>query len=118
MLAREAVSGTKLCPNCGNILRAEDVSDPVPGGRHLQRELLFSIALAAILGFLWTANTAGERVGGLGAMGLLLWLLWRSRQRAAGKAVMKTGRYSCDYCYRRFEGEELRDISPRRDSGV
>lgn len=114
MLARDAVPGTKLCPNCGNILRAEDVLDPIAGGRHLRRELLFWVALAAILGFLWTANTTGERVGGLGAIILLGWLLRRSRQHASGMAVMKAGRYYCDYCHRRFEGEGLRELPPRR----
>lgn len=104
----------KLCPNCGNLLRAEGVPDPVPATRHLQRELLFWIALAVILGFLWTTSGTGERIGGLGAIVLLVWLLWRARRRAPGEAADGSGRYRCEYCHRRFEGEDLRELSPPR----
>jgi hypothetical protein len=106
--------GEKLCPNCGNILRAEGLPDPVPAGRQLGRELLFWLALAMVLAFLLNAGTTGERVGGLGAIALLIWLVRRSRRRAAPAGDSATGRYRCDYCQGRFEGEDLRDISPRR----
>lgn len=114
MLARDVAPGTRLCPNCGNILRAEGVPNSVPVGRHLLRELLFWVALAAILSFLWTASGSGDRIGGLGAIVLLLWLLRRSRRHAAAQSISESGRYRCDYCQGRFEGEDLRDISPRR----
>lgn len=106
--------GEKLCPNCGNILRAEGVPDPVPAGRRLGRELAFWLALAVILAFLLSASTTGERVGGLGAIGLLIWFQRRWRRRAAATGRTGTGRYRCDYCQGRFEGDDLRDISSRR----
>jgi hypothetical protein len=106
--------GEKLCPNCGNILRAEGVPDPVPAGRHLGRELAFWLALAVILAFLLSASTTGERVGGLGAIALLIWFQRRLRRSAAATGRTGTGRYRCDYCQGRFEGDDLRDISPRR----
>jgi hypothetical protein len=105
--------GAKLCPNCGNVLRAEDAPDSAPVGRHLLRELLFWVALAAILGFLWTASGTGERIGGLGAIGLLIWLLRRSRRRAARNAISEPAYYFCGYCHQRCESENLREVSPR-----
>jgi len=106
--------GEKLCPNCGNILRAEGVADSMPAGRRLGQELLFWLALAAVIAYLMGATTTGERVGGLGALALLVWFLRRSRKRAAPLGDSATGRYRCDYCQGRFEGDDLRDISPRR----
>jgi hypothetical protein len=106
--------GEKLCPHCGNILRAEGVPDPMPPGRRFARELMFWLALAAVLAYLMGATTTGERVAGLAAIALLIWLLRRSRRRAAPAAASGTGRFRCDYCQGRFEGEDLRDISPRR----
>ena len=106
--------GEKLCPNCGNILRAEGVPNPVPTGRHLGRELAFWLALALIFAFLLSATTTGERVGGLGVIALLIWFQRRWRRRAAATGGAGTGRYRCDYCQGRFEGDDLRDISPRR----
>ena len=108
------MAGEKLCPNCGNILRAEGAPDPVSDGRRFARELLFWLALAAILAFLMAATTTGDRVGGLGAIALLMWLRRRSGTRPAPASGSGTGRYRCDYCQGCFEGEELRDISPRR----
>lgn len=116
MPVQDAVPGTKLCPNCGNVLRAEGASEPRAAGGQLQRELLFWGALALVLGYLWTASGTGERIGGAGAIILLVWLLRRSRQRAAGQTLGEPGRYHCDYCQGRFEGEELREVSPRRAS--
>lgn len=105
--------GPKLCPNCGNILRAEGLPDPIPA-RHLRQEILFWLAMAAVLAFLLGASTTGERVGGLGVIALLIWLRRRSRRGFAPPPGGETGRYRCDFCGGQFEGEELRDISSRR----
>jgi len=107
------MSGAKLCPNCGNVLHAEGAFSSDPAGRHLLREVLFWIALALVLGFLWVASSTGERVAGLGAIILLVWLLRRSRQRAVHRSGSQADRHYCDYCQRWFEGEDLRELPLR-----
>ena len=104
----------RLCPNCGNLLRAEGRLGPVPAERILGRELLLWLAVTAILAFLWNASTNGERVGGLGAIVLVVWLLRRSRRQAAAASGNTSERYRCDYCQARYEGEGLREINPRQ----
>lgn len=102
-----------LCPKCGNILRGEQLLDPVPAVRRIARELVLWLCVAAIFTFLWGASTAGERIGGFVAIILVAWLLRRPRRHAAPAAEHATERYYCDYCKGRFEGESLREIDPR-----
>jgi len=107
------MSGTRLCPNCGYVLRAEGALSSVPVGRYLFRELLFWVALAVLLGFLWVASSTGERVAGVGAIALLVWLLRRSRGRAMRRGSCQSDRYHCAYCHQWFEGEDLRELPSR-----
>ena len=107
------MTGPKLCPNCGDILRTEGLMEPIPS-RDLTREILFWLAMAAVLAFLLGASTNGDRVGGLGAIALLIWLRRRSRKSLVRPSGADSERYHCDYCGGQFEGEKLRDISPRR----
>ncbi len=101
----------KLCPKCGNILRGEALADHVPAGRRLGRELLLWLCVAVILAFLWGAGTIGDRVGGVGAIVLIVWWLRRPSRRAAPAAENAAGRYCCDFCHGRFEGEGLREMA-------
>lgn len=102
-----------MCPKCGNILRREVLLDPVPASRRLARELALWLSVAAIFAFLWDATTTGERIGGLGALVLVAWFLRRPRSRTDTPAERATGRYYCDYCHGRFEGEGLREVDLR-----
>jgi len=107
------MSGARLCPYCGNILHAERALSSVPVGRYLFRELLFWIALAVLLAFLWVASSTGERVAGVGAIVLLVWLLRWSRGRAMRRGSSESDRYRCAYCHQWFEGEDLRELPAR-----
>ena len=105
----------RLCPKCGNILRGEELLDPVPAGRRLARELVLWLLVVVILTYLWGASTTGERIGGFGAIILVAWLLRRPRRRATTTVEHSSGRYHCDYCHGRFEGAGLREIDPPKD---
>ena len=105
------MSGGKLCPNCGNLLRV-DAPDPVPVGRLLLGVLLFWAAVALILAFLWSANSTGERIGALGAIALLVWLARRSRRRGRDP-VGDQAYFYCDQCQQRFEADGECELRPQ-----
>ena len=105
----DGVRGTKLCPNCGNVLVANGAPSDVPPGRQILRELLFWAALVLLLALLWSSSRVAERFGALGAIVLLVWL-WRwSRLRAAQRTPVAPESYRCDYCQQRFEREFFRE---------
>jgi hypothetical protein len=105
------MSGAKLCPNCGNLLRV-DTPDPVPVGRLVLAVLLFWAAVALILAFLWSASSTGERIGALGAIALLVWFARRARRRGR-EPVGDQAYFYCDQCQQRFEADRERELRPQ-----
>ena len=74
------------CPDCGG--------DLVPVGRRIVAvELLFWVALALLLAFLWSAGPARELYAGLAVLGFAAWWFLRVRRRA----------YYCGRCRRSYD---------------
>ncbi|HUG77842.1 MAG TPA: hypothetical protein VML57_10195 [Burkholderiales bacterium] len=103
--------GPKLCPSCGSPLEAQYDQAGFPAGRFVAMEVLYWLALAMILGLLWSSGGARQLQAVLGIAVLAAWFLLRSRHRRAAREalVRKAGRYRCENCQRRFKGEELRE---------
>lgn len=99
----------KLCPGCGGPLAPQYEGPGFPVGRFVAMEVLYWLALALILGLLWSSGAARELQAVLGIAVLAAWFWLRARHRRAVRELLsaKAGRYRCVSCRRRFKGEEL-----------
>jgi len=106
--------GEKICPDCGSVLRPHEFPRSLTGVRVLAVDLLFWATVALFLAYLSSPRADGELYAVLGACGLVAWASLRSRQRADRLEFAERGRYQCERCGQRFEGEDLRPIPPIR----
>lgn len=105
----------KLCPGCGGALEPQYDAAGFPVGRFVAMEVLYWLALALILGLLWSSGTARELQAVLGIAVLAAWFWLRARHRRAARGLLSTkaGRYRCQSCRRRFKGDGLTEEEPK-----
>jgi hypothetical protein len=99
----------RLCPGCGSPLEPQYDPAGFPAGRFVAMEVLYWLALALILGLLWSSGAAPElqAVAGIAVLAAWFWLRARHRRAARELLVAKAGRYRCESCQRRFKGDAL-----------
>jgi hypothetical protein len=107
-MERSGLSDGKHCPNCGHALVPEGVPHSLRAGRIVATDLLFWVTVALFLTFLASPRGAGELYAALGSIGLVVWTVMRSRQRADRREFAECGHYRCTHCGMHFEGEALR----------
>lgn len=104
----------KICPDCGSVLRPYGIPRSLTPFRVVAVDLLFWTTLALFLAYLLSPRGDGELYATLGAAGLVIWAILRSRQRADRLEFAERGRYRCAQCGLHFEGDNLRPSPPPR----
>jgi len=100
--------GAKSCPHCGFLLRYEDPPDAAfSAARYIAVEMLFWVALAFVLAFLWATPETSELNAVLAIITLAAWIRLRPRQRAHAAALLERRRYHCAQCKRDFSARDL-----------
>lgn len=93
-------------------MRPDEAPQSLRTARVLTVDLLFWATVTLLITYLLSPRGSGELYAVLGAAGLVVWALLRSRQRADRLELAERGRYRCDQCGLHFEGGDLRPTPP------